>query len=114
MNARLGASVLLATACLLSVCLFPASAPAQGQAPATAAPGLADTTTNLYDVVQKRWIVAGKVTTLEGNPVSGARVDVQPTSASGAFRTLVTDFQGQSNWKVKPPRSRTGKCTSKA
>jgi len=49
---------------------------------------------NLFNIVQKRWVVAGKVTTLEGDPVAGARVDVQPTSASGAFRTLMTDFQG--------------------
>ena len=65
--------------------------PALGQsgAPATVAD------TNLFSIVQKRWVVAGKVTTLDGNPVAGARVTVQPTSASGAFRTLVTDFQGQ-------------------
>jgi tetratricopeptide (TPR) repeat protein len=47
-----------------------------------------------YNVVQKHWLVAGKVTTLRGDPVAGAEVDVVPAGASGEFRTLVTDFQG--------------------
>ena len=83
-NACLRTTVLLAAACLSL-----ASAIAQDSPPPTP---FSDP--NLFSIVQKRWVVAGKVTTLEGDPVAGAKVDVQPTSASGAFRTLVTDFQG--------------------
>jgi tetratricopeptide (TPR) repeat protein len=77
--------VLWAVACLLLMSAI-------AQVGASQAPTSTD---NLYRIVQKRWVVAGRVTTLEGNPVAGAKVDVQPTGASGAFRTLVTDFQGQ-------------------
>jgi tetratricopeptide (TPR) repeat protein len=50
---------------------------------------------NRYNILQRHWVVAGKVTTLQGDPVAGAKVEVVPTSASGAFRTLVTNFQGE-------------------
>jgi len=46
------------------------------------------------EIFQKHWAVAGKVTTLEGNPVAGARVDVAPIVSAGEFRTLTTDRQG--------------------
>ena len=88
MNARLRIPILCAM-----VCLLPMSAIAQDTAPTPA--GIIGNMGDLYKIVQKRWIVAGKVTTLRGDPVAGARVDVEPTSASGQFRTLVTDFQGQ-------------------
>jgi hypothetical protein len=39
--------------------------------------------------------VAGKVTTLRGDPVAGAKVDVAPNGVSSGFRTLVTNFQGE-------------------
>jgi len=39
--------------------------------------------------------VAGKVTTLRGDPVAGARVDIIPRSASVGFRTLTTNLQGE-------------------
>jgi len=35
------------------------------------------------------------VTTLRGDPISGAKVDVEPVSGSGGFRSLVTDLQGR-------------------
>jgi hypothetical protein len=66
MNARLGASVLLASACLLSMCLFPATAPAQGQTPlsgtfksggvslATFTQGLAWIDTRTYQITRLR------------------------------------------------------------
>ena len=77
------------TVLLAAACLSMASAVAQDSPSPTPF-----NNPNLFSIVQKRWVVAGKVTTLGGDPVAGARVDVQPTSASGAFRTLVTDFQG--------------------
>ncbi|MGO8814407.1 MAG: tetratricopeptide repeat protein [Terriglobia bacterium] len=43
---------------------------------------------------QRAWVVAGKVTTLEGDPVAGVKVAVQPTVAA-EFRVLTTDQQGQ-------------------
>jgi hypothetical protein len=88
MNARLRIPILCAM-----VCLLPMSAIAQDTAPTPA--GIIGNMGDLYKIVQKRWIVAGKVTTLRGDPVAGARVDVEPTSASGQFRTLLTDFRGQ-------------------
>ncbi|MGD0012408.1 MAG: hypothetical protein ABSE93_28190 [Terriglobia bacterium] len=88
MNARLRIPILCA-----AVCLLPMSAIAQQTGPLLV--GDVNDMRNLYGIVQKRWVVAGKVTTLRGDPVAGARVDVEPTSASGQFRTLVTDFQGQ-------------------
>jgi tetratricopeptide (TPR) repeat protein len=88
MNARLRIPALFAAACLL-----PVSAIAQNTA--VTSPGGFGDSSSLYRIVQKRWVVAGKVTTLRGDPVAGARVDVEPTSAEGQFRTLVTDFQGQ-------------------
>jgi hypothetical protein len=44
---------------------------------------------------QKQWIVAGEVTTLRGDPISGAKVDVEPLNGSGGFRSLRTDLQGR-------------------
>jgi len=88
MNAHLRIPVLGAVLCLLLV-----SAIAQVQMASQAPVTVSDA--NLYNIVQKRWVVAGKVTTLRGDAVAGARVDVEPTSASGQFRTMVTDFQGQ-------------------
>src|SRR5271157_5182308 len=38
--------------------------------------------------------LAGRVTTLEGDAVAGARVSVVPMSFSAAFRNLATDLQG--------------------
>jgi len=81
---------------IAAVWVFPISSFAQVGVPqAPTALGTDSTLHNINNILQKRWIVAGKVTTLQGNPVAGAKVDVQPTVASGASRTLVTDFQGE-------------------
>jgi tetratricopeptide (TPR) repeat protein len=40
-------------------------------------------------------IIAGKVTTLRGDPVAGAKVELSPTLASGGYRTLATNLQGE-------------------
>jgi hypothetical protein len=50
---------------------------------------------DLNRLLQNRWILAGKVTTLQGDPISGAKVDVDPPSASSGFRSLTTDLQGR-------------------
>ena len=87
MNARLRIAVLMAV-----VCLLPRSAVAQYSTTLNpVSPSLPDG----YQYKYQPWVVVGKVTTLRGDPVAGARVEVVPTSTSSEFRTLVTDFQGQ-------------------
>jgi len=49
---------------------------------------------NIQNLQKRHWVVAGKVTTLQGAPVLGARVVVEPAVA-GEFRTVKTDVQGQ-------------------
>jgi tetratricopeptide (TPR) repeat protein len=49
---------------------------------------------NPYNLLQKHFIVAGKVTTLRGDPVHGAKVVVEP-GVSGEFRALQTSLQGE-------------------
>jgi tetratricopeptide (TPR) repeat protein len=80
MKVRLRISVPVAVACLL-----PLSAIAQ-HAPTTSTADL-----NLLNT----WVVAGKVTTLRGDPVGGAKVELSPTLTSGGFRTLATNLQGE-------------------
>jgi tetratricopeptide (TPR) repeat protein len=46
---------------------------------------------NLYS----GWVVGGKVMTLQGDPVSGARVEIVVTSVSGGVRSLVTNAHGE-------------------
>ncbi|MGD0694669.1 MAG: hypothetical protein ABSB82_07410 [Terriglobia bacterium] len=51
-----------------------------------------------YDItaaLQKHWIVAGKVVTVTGDPIKGAKVEVAPMAASGEFHSLVTNFPGE-------------------
>jgi len=55
----------------------------------------ADMSTRDLRLTQDHWILAGKVTTLRGDPISGAKVDVEPLSGSGGFRSLITDLQGR-------------------
>ena len=86
MGAWLRISVLFAVACL-----WPLGAIGQ-QAPTTS---LADL--NLLNT----WMVAGKVTTLRGDPVAGAKVELSPTLTSGAFRTLATNLQGEFQTEYK-------------
>lgn len=69
--------------------LLPISGRAQGNGPVL--PGLGN---NPYDVVQANWLVAGKVRTVQGDPVRGATVTVEPL-ISLTFRTLTTDAQGK-------------------
>lgn len=46
------------------------------------------------DLMNTHWMVGGKVTTLEGDPVHGAKVLVAPTTGVQA-RTLTTDARGE-------------------
>jgi len=78
MDACIRIALLLAVACL-------APAYSLAQAPTVAVGGL-----NHFG----NWAVAGKVTTLDGRPVAGARVELLVTSISGGTRSLVTDNQG--------------------
>src|SRR5208337_2037377 len=87
MNTHLRVTVLFAV-----VCMLPAFSIAQDSVGARA---LTIADINGFNIKHKHWLVAGKVTTLRGDPVAGAKVDVTPTSASGEFRTLVTNFQGE-------------------
>jgi tetratricopeptide (TPR) repeat protein len=74
-----------------AVCLLPVPLTAQGvQLPAAGSYGEVDTSR----LRQHQWIVAGKVTTLEGDPIRGAKVLVRPATASAEFRILETDLQG--------------------
>jgi hypothetical protein len=79
MKARLRMSVLLAAASLVPVC-----AVAQISASNTSE-GI-----NLFS----DWIVGGRVTTIQGVPIAGAKVQVVPKSFSASMRTLFTDRQG--------------------
>ena len=81
------------TVLLAAVCMLPVSSVAQVSNSGAPVPSLGNI--NPYNILQAHWLVAGKVTTLRGDPVAGAKVDVAPTSASGEFRTLVTNFQGE-------------------
>ena len=81
MNARIRMSVLLSAMSLLPVC-------AAAQMPQTipSTPG----SINLYG----DWVVEGKVVTLQGAAVVGAKVQVIPQNFSAPSRILVTDRQG--------------------
>src|SRR5208337_1049196 len=87
MNTHLRVTVLFAV-----VCMLPAFSIAQDSVGARA---LTIADINGFNIKHKHWLVAGKVTTLRGDPVAGAKVDVAPTSASGEFRTLGANFQGE-------------------
>ena len=92
MNARLCITVLLGAVCLLpgfAIAQMPTAVAPPGE------PAVDLSAMNAYSFQQRPWIVGGKVTTLQGDPVAGARVEVMPLSASGAFRTLITNFQGE-------------------
>jgi len=55
----------------------PAATPAQGL--------------NLYNM----WFIQGRVKTLQGDPVGGAKVSIVPVNASASPRSLLTDLQGE-------------------
>ena len=90
-----------ATCCLLTfwaaLSFLPAPLIAQSgaSAPEIGAPSSGFGAINPYNLVQKHWIVAGKVTTLQGDPVRGAKVEIEAVNASAEYRTIETDFQGQ-------------------
>jgi tetratricopeptide (TPR) repeat protein len=86
MSARLRILVLLTAACLSPA---PLIAQSTGLLPSAGMSSL-----DINRIMQNRWIVAGKVTTLLGDPIRGAEVDVEPLSAAGGFRSLMTDLQG--------------------
>ena len=75
MSAHLRILVLLA-----AVCLSPAPLIAQNTG---ALPGTGMSNFDLNRLMQNHWILAGKVTTLRGDPIRGAKVDVEPLSALG-------------------------------
>ena len=49
---------------------------------------------NRLQTQQRNWTVSGKVTTLAGQPIAHARVEVAPTVMGGNFRSMMTDSQG--------------------
>jgi len=79
MNARVRMCVLLATTSLVPVC-----AAAQISPPNTSGIGLF-----------AQWLLGGRVTTLQGAAVVGARVQVIPKSFSASIRVQLTDRQGE-------------------
>jgi len=87
MNAHLRMLVLLAAVCLSPEPLIAQSTGTGGGM------GMGDLDIR-NRLVQDHWLVAGKVTTLQGDPISGAKVDVESLDAAGGFRTLITDLQG--------------------
>ena len=66
---------------LVPVCLLPAPLIAQNLQGAV--PGFGLDALDMNRVSQNHWIIGGKVTTLRGDPVRGAKVEVQPLSAAG-------------------------------
>ena len=94
MIARLRILVLFAAACLLPLSAYGQTMggtdPMGGSLPGNLLGNI-----NPYNELQKHWSVAGKVVTLHGDPVVGAKVGVTPTAAAGEFRTLETNFQGE-------------------
>jgi tetratricopeptide (TPR) repeat protein len=73
---------------------IPLSAPGVGMTPNPNSGDPNYNTMNPYGLLQKHWLVAGQVMTLEGDPVAGVKVVVQPMVA-GENRFLVTDSQGR-------------------
>jgi tetratricopeptide (TPR) repeat protein len=92
MSARLRIPLLIAAACLLPV-------PAIAQKIGTPLGGGAGDNTilgiNKFQLQQGHWLVSGKVTTLRGDPVAHAKVDVVPTGSQGEFRSMLTDSRGE-------------------
>jgi hypothetical protein len=73
----------------LLACILPISARAQSL-------GVTGATlnNNNYDMIEGVWLVAGKVRTVEGDPVRNAWVTVTPVTSTG-LRTFYTDAQGE-------------------
>ncbi|MGO9269504.1 MAG: hypothetical protein ACLQOO_04480 [Terriglobia bacterium] len=52
-------------------------------------------------IMQRIWTIAGKVRTLQGDPVRGAKVNVKLTNVMGQAQALETDFQGEFRTEFK-------------
>ena len=77
---------------LAAVCLAPAPLIAQSTG---ALPGANTRDFDLNRLIQNNRVLVGQVTTLRGDPISGAKVDVEFLSGSSGFRSLITDLQGR-------------------
>ena len=64
----------------------------QPGAPITDMPGMSTLDLRL---MQHHLVLAGKVTTLDGDLIRGAKVDVEPLNGAAGFRSLITDLQGR-------------------
>lgn len=63
--------------------------------PVSGAPGGGFGSINPYNLPQKHWVVKGVVKDLDGNPVQGAKVVVEPLSGSADQRPLQSDVLGR-------------------
>ena len=72
----------------------PLSAPGIGISADTSTGDLGVNTLNPYALLQKHWLVAGKVVNLRGEPMARVKVMIEPTVAA-ENRLLTTDEQGQ-------------------
>ena len=94
------ALMIVAALCGLPAALMaqaiPLSAPGLGSTPDSYSgdPNLNTINQNLYSLLQKHWLVSGKVMNLEGQGLAGVRVWVIPQVAAET-RQLTTDDQGQ-------------------
>ncbi len=95
MIARLRFLGLFAAACLLPLSAFGQTMGGTDPMGASLPGNLLGNINPYNDLLQKHWLVAGKVVTLHGVPVAGAKVEVTPIAAAGEFRTLQTNFQGE-------------------
>ena len=80
----------------MALCWLPTGAFSQQGGPLGG--GIGDNTLsglNRLQTQQRNWAVSGKVTTLAGQPIVHARVEVAPTVMGGNFRSMMTDAQGQ-------------------
>lgn len=78
--------------CSLLICGVVSFLPVPLPAQAPSDPSLGQI--NPFDFQQSQWVVAGKVMTLRGDPIPGAKVSVKP-SAVGKFEYLKTDLRGE-------------------
>jgi tetratricopeptide (TPR) repeat protein len=80
---------------LTAFCSLPAASWAQTATDGSMITGSSlGTTGNPYQLLQKHWLVSGKVMNLQGEPLAGVKVWVLPL-VSGESRQLTTDEQGQ-------------------
>jgi len=88
MKGHFRALMILTGLCCLPTILVAQFNPGQGSYNA----GIGDVNQGYMN--QRAWVVGGKVATLDGTPLAGVKVSVQPTVAA-EFRVLTTDFQGR-------------------